>query len=166
MCVCSKRSVDCKAVASRTGGPQRHWGGVWDWFCPPYPLSVIRNCDFIVVKVNFFVGVTTLPFRWVTFHEFFFSRVHWQVLLPSTSWGTISSRVNAAIFSTSCARREFFVPNCDIFLVLNIFKCNRGKANDKYYFSIISIQWHHTDEFKKKATNYCIRFGHSLWSAN
>ena len=21
-------------------------------------------------------------------------------------------------------------------------------------------------EFKKKATNYCIRFGHSLWSAN
>ncbi|CAD1473564.1 unnamed protein product, partial [Heterotrigona itama] len=24
----------------------------------------------------------------------------------------------------------------------------------------------HIDEFKKKATNYCIRFGHSLWSAN
>ncbi|CAD1469003.1 unnamed protein product, partial [Heterotrigona itama] len=25
---------------------------------------------------------------------------------------------------------------------------------------------YHTDEFKKKATNYCMRFGHSLWSAN
>ncbi|CAD1481295.1 unnamed protein product, partial [Heterotrigona itama] len=25
---------------------------------------------------------------------------------------------------------------------------------------------YYTDEFQKKATNYCIRFGHSLWSAN
>ncbi|CAD1475057.1 unnamed protein product, partial [Heterotrigona itama] len=31
---------------------------------------------------------------------------------------------------------------------------------------IISIQRYHTDEFKKNATNYCVRFGHSLWSAN
>ena len=33
------------------------------------------------------------------------------------------------------------------------------------YFSIISIQWYHTDEFKEKATIYCVRIGHSLWSA-
>ncbi|CAD1473148.1 unnamed protein product, partial [Heterotrigona itama] len=26
--------------------------------------------------------------------------------------------------------------------------------------------FYHTDEFKKKATNYCIQFGHSLWSVN
>ena len=31
-----------------------------------------------------------------------------------------------------------------------------------YYLSILSIT---IDKFKKKATNYCIRFGHSLWSA-
>ena len=24
---------------------------------------------------------------------------------------------------------------------------------------ISTIQWYHTDEFKSKATNYCIRFG-------
>ena len=30
-----------------------------------------------------------------------------------------------------------------------------GKTNN--YFSIISIQWYRIDEFKKKATNYCIR---------
>ncbi|CAD1479125.1 unnamed protein product, partial [Heterotrigona itama] len=30
----------------------------------------------------------------------------------------------------------------------------------------ISIQLYYSDEFKKKVTNYCIRFGHSLWSAN
>ncbi|KAF3427821.1 hypothetical protein E2986_05799 [Frieseomelitta varia] len=32
----------------------------------------------------------------------------------------------------------------------------------------LNIQVHtdrHTDELKKKATSYCIRFGHSLWSA-
>ena len=33
------------------------------------------------------------------------------------------------------------------------------------YFSITSIQWHRTDEFKQKATNCCVRFGHSLRSA-
>ncbi|CAD1469265.1 unnamed protein product, partial [Heterotrigona itama] len=31
---------------------------------------------------------------------------------------------------------------------------------------IISIQQYYTDEFEKKTTNYCVRFGHSLWSAN
>ncbi|CAD1479221.1 unnamed protein product, partial [Heterotrigona itama] len=31
---------------------------------------------------------------------------------------------------------------------------------------IISIQRCYTDEFEKNATNYCVRFGHSLWSAN
>ena len=25
--------------------------------------------------------------------------------------------------------------------------------------------FYHTDELKKKATIYCVRFGHSLWSA-
>ena len=33
------------------------------------------------------------------------------------------------------------------------------------YFSIISIRRYHTGEFKTKVTNYCIRLGHSLWSA-
>ena len=37
-----------------------------------------------------------------------------------------------------------------------------------YYFLIIFIRWYHTDAFerRKKATNRCVRFGHSLWSAN
>ena len=40
------------------------------------------------------------------------------------------------------------------------------KTNDKIcYFSNISIQRYHIDEFKEKAANCCIRFGHSLWSA-
>ena len=30
------------------------------------------------------------------------------------------------------------------------------------FYPVIS----YTDEFKKKAMNYCIRFGHSLWSVN
>ncbi|CAD1476849.1 unnamed protein product [Heterotrigona itama] len=36
-----------------------------------------------------------------------------------------------------------------------IFSCNITQNN-----------FYHTDEVKRKATNYCIRFGHSLWSAN
>ncbi|CAD1479226.1 unnamed protein product, partial [Heterotrigona itama] len=34
-------------------------------------------------------------------------------------------------------------------------------SNNFYLYSDIT-----PDEFKKKATTYCIRFGHSLWSAN
>ena len=37
---------------------------------------------------------------------------------------------------TTChARREFFVPNCNIFSVSNMFKCIPGKANDKFITS-------------------------------
>ena len=42
---------------------------------------------------------------------------------------------------TSCAgmtchaRREFFVPNCNIFSVSGIFKYNPGKTNDKFLTS-------------------------------
>ena len=46
---------------------------------------------------------------------------------------------------------ESFVPNCNIFSVLSIFKCNPGKTNDKFImFLIISIQWYRIDEFKRK----------------
>ena len=52
-----------------------------------------------------------------------------------------------------------------VFSVLIILKYNPGKRNNKFITSwYISIQWY-ADEFKKK-TNYCIRFGHSLWSAD
>ena len=51
----------------------------------------------------------------------------------------------------------FFCPrNCDISSVLSIFKHNPGKANNKFIF---------LSDIEKKATNYCTRFGHSLWSA-
>ena len=64
--------------------------------------------------------------------------------------------------------------NCNISSVLSILKYNPGKTNNKlllityyfliYYFLVISIQWYKY-EFKRE-TNCCIRFGHSLWSAN
>ena len=63
---------------------------------------------------------------------------------------------------------DFLSENCIIFSVLGTFKYNlKGKPNNKFITSwqIISIQWY-TDESKKKATDYCIWFGHSLWSAN
>ena len=34
-----------------------------------------------------------------------------------------------------------------------------------FYWSIISVQRYRADEFNRKATNYCIRFGRSLLSA-
>ncbi|CAD1474211.1 unnamed protein product, partial [Heterotrigona itama] len=37
---------------------------------------------------------------------------------------------------------------------------NLSLLSNNFYPAISS-----TDEFKKKTTNYCIRFGHSLWSA-
>ena len=70
---------------------------------------------------------------------------------------------------TSCAamtchaRRGFFVPNCNIFSVLNVFKCNPGKTDDKF---IVSWQFlsrlisHRRVQRKKKATNHCI----TAWS--
>ena len=69
------------------------------------------------------------------------------------------------------ARREFFVPNCNIFSVLSIFKRNKPRQN-KIMISLLllnnfyrAISYRRVQK-KKKATNYCIRFGHSLWSAN
>ncbi|KAF3427350.1 hypothetical protein E2986_12135 [Frieseomelitta varia] len=38
-------------------------------------------------------------------------------------------------------------------------------AKLQYFLSFNITKWYHIDEFKKKATNYCVRFGHSLWSA-
>ena len=61
-------------------------------------------------------------------------------------------------------RTNFLSQNCNIFSVLSISKYNLGKTNKFInYQSFLSSN--HTDMFKKKATNCCVRFGHSLWSA-
>ena len=59
--------------------------------------------------------------------------------------------------------REFFVPNYNIFSVLSIFKCNPGKTNNKIILlnNLYPVIYRQVQK-KKKVTNYCIQFGHSL----
>ena len=63
------------------------------------------------------------------------------------------------------ARREFFVPKLQHFLSFNVTQAEQMMSlllvNN--FYPMIS---HRRVQRKKKATNYCIRFGHSLWSAN
>ena len=61
--------------------------------------------------------------------------------------------------------RTFCPKIASIFSVLSIFKCNPGKTNDNFnnFYPVISYR---RVQKEKKATNYCIRYGHSLWSAN
>ena len=81
-------------------------------------------------------------------------------------WNAILIYFNRLRARTTChARRKFFIPKLQYFFNS---KYNPGKTNDKF----ITSQWFLSndiipDEFKKKkkATNYCIQFGHSLWSA-
>ena len=69
--------------------------------------------------------------------------------------------------NVSRTSRIFSFQNCNILSVLSIFKQNKiGKTNNKFItFQQFLSSDHHADEFKKKATNYYIRFGRSLWSA-
>ena len=55
-----------------------------------------------------------------------------------------------------------FSPRIAIFSQFQVY----SNAIEKAKQIINLFQWYHTDELKKKATNYCVRFGHSLWSVN
>ena len=69
-------------------------------------------------------------------------------------------------YLTSChARRQSFVPNCNIFSVLSIFKCNSGETSLLLLNNFNPVMSHRRAQKEKTTTNYCIRFGHSLWSA-
>ncbi|CAD1469550.1 unnamed protein product, partial [Heterotrigona itama] len=61
------------------------------------------------------------------------------------------------------AHREFFVPKLQYFKYIYKTKqiINLLLLGNNFYPMIL-----YRDEFKKKAANYCIRFGHSLWSVN
>ena len=77
-------------------------------------------------------------------------RVTVDIKLRSTSWAGMACH----------ARREFSVPNCNIFWVLSISKCNPGETTwQDYYFLIISIQWYRTDECKRRRKRRVIVYG-------
>ena len=61
-------------------------------------------------------------------------------------------------------RRELFVPKLSHFLSLKYIQVKQI-ANLLLLSNIYPVITYSIDEFKKKATNYCVRFGHSLWSA-
>ena len=73
------------------------------------------------------------------------------------------------LFRLFDARRESFVPNCNILSVLSILKCNPGKMTSLLSLRNfdLAIPYHrHELKRKRKRRIICIRFGHSLWSAN
>ena len=85
-------------------------------------------------------------------------------------WSAISYQRK---WSTSCAamtchaRCEFFATNCNILSVSFIFKCNPGKQiiNLLLFNNFCPAMSYRRAQKKRKATNYCVRLGHSLWSA-
>ena len=60
--------------------------------------------------------------------------------------------------------RIFLPQSGNIFSVLSMFQCE-NQAKRKISLLLLNNFYPVTQE-EKKATNYCIRFGHSLWSAN
>ena len=62
--------------------------------------------------------------------------------------------------------REISPPNCNIFSVSNVFKCNPGKKRMisllllNHFYRVTSYR---RVQMKQKATNYCIRFGRSRY---
>ena len=65
--------------------------------------------------------------------------------------------------------RTFCPKNCNIFSVLVIFKCItqiKQMITSLLLLNNFYLVMYRRVQKKKKATNYCIRFGHSLWSAN
>ena len=65
---------------------------------------------------------------------------------------------------TCHARREFFAPNCNVFSVLNV---NLNVTQTKQMTSLLFLNnlypvMYRRVQKKQKATNYCIRFGHSV----
>ena len=58
--------------------------------------------------------------------------------------------------TTNLAWRRIFCSKIAIFPQFQVYLSIKAKQII-YYFSTISIQWHHTDEFEKKTTNLCIR---------
>ena len=71
---------------------------------------------------------------------------------------------------TTChARREYLAQNCNIFSVY-ICQVYWDITLAKEIINLLLLSDFHpvirADEFETKATNYCTRFGHSLWSVN
>ena len=70
--------------------------------------------------------------------------------------------------TTRYARRELFCPKLQHFLSFKYIEMQPRRSKWQVYcFLIISIQWCHTDEFKRKRKRGIIEYGfsHSLWSA-
>ena len=83
--------------------------------------------------------------------------------------GKTKRNITSCAGMTRHARRGFFVTNCDIFSVSSMFKC---VTQAKQMTSLLllnhfypAMSYRRVRE-ERKATNSCIRFGRSLWSAN
>ena len=105
--------------------------------CPTNSRLVTRDDEDKVIE-SFRKTVSTL--------------LHYTVVCQSSCAGT-TRHENFFFF--------FLFQKCNIFSVSSIFKQKQNRRSKWriYYFSTISIQRYRTDEFKRKATNYCIRFG-------
>lgn len=117
--VCALNGARCKGIEYRGRGVQSDIGGACETdFAPPTPCLSSKTVTSSSLS-QFFVDVTTLPFRWVTFHEFFFFRACIRI-------STISS--------------YFFFPLRLIDIYFFLFKCKSfifTKRNEIRHWEIV-----------------------------